>query len=240
MKRPRARTHPLIGLLGLAVAACSGAEAVDAGVRPGDAGSVAPDSGVDAGPEPCEGWLVEYDLAGSEFEIRNTPFGAGDAVNVVGPGRVQLLFDGDEASGPTEGAVRMLRYELAMRFMVSAVETDVTVTAGPEDCGVATGTRTSSVVAWATPIAGFHSEGTITCKDSEFLCGAAGLPLDQPVVQDETTDQAIMPFQFAGADDFSRFTMDEVEVPNDQVGDTFLRLTGVEITRRCAARATCP
>lgn len=234
----------------LLVAGCSGSEATDAGIGADtgvgtDSGVAPADSGVDAGPQPCEAWQVEYALTGSEFEIRNTPFGAGDAVNVVGPGTLVLLFPGDEASGPTAGEVRMLQYTLAMEFEVPLgtagnVATDVDITAGPEACGVAVGTRTSSVVAWSTPLTGYHSMGTVTCNASEFLCGAANLPVGQPVVQDTNTDQALMPFLFAGDADFSSFTMAEVEVPNDQAGDTFLRLKGAEVSRSCVAQPSCP
>jgi hypothetical protein len=237
----RALTAPLGPLLLLTLAACSGGETPDAGhVHPDAQVNAPPDAGVavDAGPEPCEAWLIEYDLDGSEFEIRNTPFGAGDAVNAVGPGQLQLLFPGDEA-GPKEGEVRLIKYTLQMQFDVAMVETDVEINAGPDDCGVALGARTATVVAWSTPMRGAHSQGTITCRDSEFICGAANLPKDMPVTQDTTVDQPLEAFDFGAAQGFSAFTMAEVEVPNDQAGDTFLRLQGAESTRRCVRRPTC-
>ena len=120
-----------------------------------------------------------------------------------------------------------------MEFSVAMVETDVDITAGPDDCGVAQGTRTSSVVAWTTPVAGYHSLGTVTCNASELLCAAAGLPVGEPVPQDSTHDQPLMEFLFPGADDFSSFTMAEIEVPNDDAGDTFLRLEGTQVRRSC-------
>jgi len=222
----------------LSLAACSGGdEGVDAGPLVDAGGAVDAGEVVDAGPEPCESWLIEYDIDGSEFEIRNTPFGAGDAINQVGPGRLQLRFPGDEA-GPQAGDVVMLQFSLDMTFAVSMVETDVTITSGPADCGVAMGSRTSSVVTWSSPIAGYRSQGTITCNAGELLCGAAGLPVGEPVTQDETHDQPLMPFVFADEDNFTHFTMAEVEVPNDDAGDTFLRLEGTQVTRRCAALPT--
>lgn len=199
-----------------------------------DAGGADAGPAVDAGPEPCESWLIEYSLQGSEFEIRNTLLGAGDAINTIGPGRARLRFSGDD-TGPKAGPVLLLDYEMKMDFDVAMVVTDITTTAGPDDCGVAMGTRTSSVVTWSSPVRGYRSQGTVTCGASEFLCGAAGLPQNMPVAQDSTSDQALMPFVFEGPDSFASFTMSEVEVPNDDAGDTFLRLSGVEVSRRCAA-----
>lgn len=225
--------------LSLLLAGCSGGDDPLDGGTEADGSSTPIDSGVipDAGPQACESWLIEYDLSGSEFEIRNTPFGAGDAVNAVGPGRLQLRFPGQEG-GPELGEVVLVRYELAMEFEVAGVATDVDVTAGPEDCGVAMGTRTSSVVEWSTPIADYRSMGTVTCNATEFLCAAAGLPVGEPVARDSTHVQPLMPFVFGGADDFSSFTMAEVEVPNDDAGDTFLRLEGVQTSRSCVPLPT--
>lgn len=199
-----------------------------------DSGTVDAGQLVDAGPEPCDSWLIEYALMDSKFEIRNTPFNAGDAVNAIGPGRVRLRFSGDD-SGPKPGPVLLLEYAMKMQFEVAMVATDINVQAGPDDCGVAMGTRTSSSVTWGSPIVGYHSAGTVTCMASEFLCGAAGLPLNMAVSKDTTTNQDLSPFVFPSADDFGAFTMSEVEVPNEDPGDTFLSFSGVEVSRRCAA-----
>ena len=80
---------------------CSGSETrtpddaqVDENMTHDGGASPAPDSGpsrveADAG-DVCETWIVEYELSGSKFGIRDTPFGAGDATNDIGPGTLQL------------------------------------------------------------------------------------------------------------------------------------------------------
>lgn len=224
----------------LSLVACSGDdEGADAGANGDGGGGAVVDAGPnDAGPVPCESWVIEYDLTGSEFEIRNTPFMAGDQNNVVGPGSLRLRFEGTEG-GPEDGEVRLLQFRLTTNFTISDVETDIEVTAGPEDCGVMTGTRTSSAVAWDGPVRGYRAQGTVTCRASEFLCGAAGLEVDTPQMRDNTSDQIFESFVFDAADNFSNFTMSEVQIPSDDAGDAFLRLRGTEVSRLCLPLPTC-
>ncbi len=192
------------------------------------------DAGEDLSPQPCESWFIDYALEPMGFDIRQTPFGLGNKDNSVGPGRLRLRFSGDD-SGPSDGKVTIVGYEYKLRFEVSGVETNLMVAAGPSLCGVTQGERRGSTVGWSTPTSGVHTMGTITCRASGFLCDVAGYPKDTPVVQDTRIDQPMQPFEFAGADDYSSFTMSEIEVPNEDPGDTFLRFSGREVARRCVA-----
>lgn len=191
----------------------------------------------------CETWVVEYDLSqDAQFEIRNTPFGRGDSTEDIGPGSLRLRFpDADGALGT--GEVTLLEYRMEMEFTVADVATDITVEAGPDECGVATGDYDGDRIAWTSPIRGYHSFGSVTCNAGEVVCAFADLPDGEPDPRDGTTDQDLMPFAFTSSTSTvppNGFVMDWVEIPNDDAGDTFLRFVGREITRTCVRAPSCP
>lgn len=218
---------------GLVLAAC-GNDAPPVTFEDAGADACFADAGEDLSPQPCESWFIDYALEPMGFEIKGTPFGAGNEDNSVGPGRLRLRFSGDD-SGPSGGKATIVRYEYKLRFVVSGVETNLMVAAGPEACGVTQGDRAGSTLSWSTPTVGVHTTGAITCRASGFLCDLAGYPKDMPVPEDTVIDQVMQPFEFSGTDDYSAFTMPETEVPNDDPGETYLRFSGRELSRRCVA-----
>ena len=223
----------------LGLFACEGNGDDDDGPPPpSDAGVV--DSG---DTSVCETWVVSYDLMPAQFDIRNTPFGAGDQTNDVSPGMIRLGFPNDQGQ-LGEGAVHMLEFKLELDFDVMMVITDITMEAGPNECGVADGTYDGTDIEWSTPIRGYHSHGTITCNASEFVCGVAMLPHMMADPRDTTTDQALMPFIFTSSTSTvipqNGFIMEYVEVPSDSAGDTFMRFTGRESSRICVRAPDCP
>jgi hypothetical protein len=183
----------------------------------------------------CDTLTVEYDLSGSQFEIRDTPLGAGDATNEIGPGRlrIQFAYDGEKR---LEGAVKLVEYSNAMQFVVSNVETNMLATSGPDDCGVADGEYQGNRIEWATPVRDYHSRGDVTCNAGEIVCGLANLPDGEPAPRDTTTDQPLEDFQF---EDDGSFAMDWVEIPNEDSGNTFLSLEGRETIRVCGSQPDC-
>jgi len=183
----------------------------------------------------CDTLTVEYDLSGSQFEIRDTPLGAGDAINETGPGRlrIQYAYDGETKM---EGAVKLVEYSNAMQFVVSNVETNMLATSGPDECGVAEGDYQGTRIDWTTSIRDYHSRGEVTCNAGELVCGLANLPNGEPDPRDTTTDQSLHPFQF---DDDGSFIMDWVEIPNEDSGNTFLMLQGKETIRVCSSEPDC-
>ncbi len=211
----------------------------------GDDTAMVPDSGTPDGGDTsvCETWVVDYDLMPAQFDIRGTPFGVGDATEDVGPGHLRLAFP-DDGGDLGRGAVAMREYTLKLDFTVSDVHTDITMESGPVECGVAGGTFDGRAIAWSTPIAGYHSHGSVTCNASEIVCGFANLPVGTPDPRDDTRDQDLMPFIFTSSTSTvippNGFIMDYVEIPNDDAGDTFLRFTGRESSRICVRAADCP
>ena len=124
---------------------------------------------------PCA-WEVEYELA-ARLKLSDTPLGAGDGIYPVGPGTVVLRFAGD-------GEVTMRRYEMRELFTIHSkalawktiVDTDTHTAATPDENGVVAAGRidASHTVRWRTPVRGYHTEGTLTCRGS--LCGKFGAP----------------------------------------------------------------
>ncbi len=217
--------------------ACSGStETPDDAGTGADGGGGADAAVFDTGPlGPCVGWLLSYELSG-EFDIRNTPFGAGDSTETVGPGRLVLLTEGDD-DGPTPGTVALIEYRLEMMFDVQMIETDLVATAvAIDECGSAQGTLTASVARWTDEIAEYRTQGTITCRASDIVCGVAGLPKDMPQDVDRSHPLLPMNFSFTSSTGYGAWSMPYTEIPNDQPGDTFLRLEGVPLERRCIDR----
>jgi hypothetical protein len=227
-----------LALLALLLFACKGGDDDDTTIPPPDSGP--PDVG---DTSVCEVWVVDYDLMPAQFDIRGTPFGRGDKTNDVGPGSLRLTFP-DDGGELGSGPVTLNEFMLKLDFEVSMVVTDITMEAGPDECGVADGTYDGAQIAWSSPIRGYHSYGEVTCNAGEFVCMIAMLPDGTPSPRDSTTDQALMPFIFTSSTSTvippNGFIMEYVEIPSDEVGETFLRFTGRETDRLCVRAPDCP
>lgn len=201
------------------------------GTNPGDTTDATVDSSSDGGssdesgpmPVACQVWEITYDLTGSEFEISNTPAGAGNQVNVVaepydddehiGPGNIVLRFH--DVDGAPGGDAFVSSYDMDLNFVVGGavtVTTDLLVTGGPSECGLTTGTVAAATVAWApAAMADIHTMGTILCMGG--LCGLGGLPDGKPMPVDEVAEQELNPFVFSA--ELDSFTMAEVVISMD-------------------------
>lgn len=234
----------------------------------GMSGSAGSGGSGDAGPGNCgQSFVVTYTING-KFTIANTPLGAGDSQNNIGPGELAIRFTG--TSGPAAGRAALLSYRMPQVFTVNksgvVVATNVTATAA-NDCSAASGTVAGTTLAWATctygaghgttewgPASGasgpgcvqhYNSKGNVNCMGA--LCSAGGLAEgDNP--QDVTYDQPLNSFVFSA--DFKSFTMrgaggpagsDDkgVEVPNNAPGRTWLNLDGTEKERKQLATPAC-
>lgn len=129
---------------------------------------------------PCDAWTVEY-AANANLRLTDTPFGQGDGVYPVGPGRLVLRFE--RTAGERDERVFLVAYEMQERFTVSAkalffsttVTNDLRATATPDACGViAEGSRVGQTVRWKSKVLGYHTDGSVTCDGS--LCGTFGAP----------------------------------------------------------------
>ena len=202
------------------------------------------DAGQDAGAQSCESWVVAYDfVAGTQFDIRETPFGAGDSTEDVGPGSLTLRF-GNRDGELEHGVVTLIDYQLEMDFSVQEIATDVSVRVGPVECGAATGRYDGDRIRWSTSVAGYETTGTITCNNpGPFVCPGAMLEPGVPERRDGNVDQPLTDFVFTSSTSTvppGGFVMDWVEVKNNDPGETYLRLAGQETERRCVAFPTCP
>lgn len=196
----------------------------------------------------CQVWEITYDLEGSEFEISDTPLNAGDQVNVltmpydaddtVGPGTFVLRFE--DVDGAPGGMAAMVAYQMSMHFVVDSgfttVSTDLEADAGPDECGVTTGSFGGDTVAWMpSAIVGHHSMGQILCEGG--LCGAGGLPDGMPVAMDEVTDQPVSDFVFSM--DRSSFTMEQTVIAMDTNSTTAWTYMGTETSRELVDAPPC-
>ena len=213
----------------------------------GDSAGSSSDSTSGTSTNACQVWEITYDLAGSEFEISGTPFGAGDQVNVlqepydadgnIGPGTFVLRFE--DVDGAPGGLATMVSYEMVLNFVVGGlvtVTTDIEGQAGPEECGITQGQLNAGTVAWAPPqIVDYVTAGTVLCEGS--LCTMGNLPNGKPVEMGGTADQPITDFVFE--DDLSGFTMAELVVTmNDTSTNSWLYM-GTETDRELVDAPDC-
>jgi hypothetical protein len=129
---------------------------------------------------------------------------------------------------------------MTLQFVVDSgltvVETDLETAAGPDPCGVSTGTVTGTTASWSpATMAGHTSMGEILCTG--MLCSAGGLPNGTPVVQDETSDQPITDFVFES--DFSAFTMAQTVIGMDSNSTTAWAYAGTETNRELIDAPAC-
>ena len=199
------------------------------------------------GSGACQVWAITYDLSGSTFELSGTPLGAGDQVNTVmepydqddhvGPGQFVLHFE--DVDGAPGGLASMNSYMMDIFFVVdgvTTVTTDISGSAGPEECGVTQGLLQNGTVAWAPPqIVGYTSEGTVLCEGA--LCSAGGLPDGEPVDMGGMSDQPINSFVFN--DDLSAFTMDEVIIDMDETSTQTWTYNATETARELIDAPAC-
>jgi hypothetical protein len=186
-------------------------------------------------------------LNGSEFEIANTPGGAGDQVNTVadpddaddevGPGNFVLQFQ--DVDGAPGGQAFMNSHVMGLHFVVDGivtVATDIDSDAGPVECGITSGPLDNGTVAWEpSAIVGHHNVGQIECNGN--LCGLGGLPNGEPVPVDETTDQPINDFVFNN--DLTGFTMESSIVQMDMNSTTTWTFQGTETSRELVDAPAC-
>lgn len=194
-------------------------------------------------------WDVTYNLDGSQFNVKDTPLGAGDQMNTatppytapnqIGPGTMVIRFI-DMGGSPGPGAATIMSYTMNLEFTVGTadtaqVHTDLTQDGIAGTCGAATGTYAGSTVTWNPGFTKMRSHGTTTCMGS--LCTLGGLPNGTPQTQDDMgIPQALNPFMFSNG--VSNFTMAEVQHSKDSKSSTWMSFAGKETAR--VAACACP
>jgi hypothetical protein len=193
---------------------------------------------------PCTAWEIEYALS-ANLELSETPLGQGDGVYPIGPGRIVLRLE--DRDGQPGGAAAMTAYEMHEHFTVTSktllwtttVVTDTQTRATPDACGiVARGVLSRTTLAWSTPVAGYRTDGTLTCEGT--LCGKFGAP--PPGRSELHIGPGPVPFQtFELAKDLKTFTMASTYVAKTDVPKqtAHVALAGREVRRSCVAPPSC-
>lgn len=177
---------------------------------------------------------VTYDLDGSKFEIRNTPFGAGDGSFDVGPGNLVIDYtvNGNDL---VDGGVKLRSYALLLQFTSGTtglqITTDLTTTANFTTGQLfAEGGVADGVITWTQSFP-YNAQGSNTCVGG--FCGFAGFQDGVPQEIDSEDPFTFAPFRFGagGPQAGAGFEADEVQVPGNDSADTFLLLKGTEVSR---------
>jgi hypothetical protein len=196
-----------------------------------------------ASAESCDAFEVEYALSGNLL-LTETPYGKGDGLYRVGPGRMVLRFENE--GGVPGGKVKMLAYEMHEHFVVQSSafiwhsdftsNTDTSVT--PNACAAAEGTLSGGTLRWETPLIGYRTAGRVACRGS--LCGKGGAP------PEGTMDLHLGPgpVRFSPlvlSPDASTFTMRSTLVSKTETPKltAHMALAGREVRRSCAPARTC-
>jgi hypothetical protein len=219
------------------------------GSTSGTGGSTAA-SGTGGGSACADTWVITYGLAG-QFSITDTPFGAGNTMQPIGPGTATIRFQ-DNAGMTAPGSAQLLSYHMTMMFQVSSqglvVTTNVEANSGPSECGVARGTLNGmnlvwdtcayDPMTWTTQAAGmgpgcvqaYHTTGNVNCNDmSPFATCMTGGLMNGDNPQDTTWDQPLNTFVFSA--DLSTFQMRSLDGPMPPMG-----ASGVEIPNNSPGR----
>jgi hypothetical protein len=131
-------------------------------------------SNVAAADESCAVSDVEYAIVGSLF-VKDTQFGAANGRYPLGAGRMRVRFESRPDSAPAH--VKLMSYELDNHLTIKAsfaswwtrVETRSRTFAAESCRGAAQGELRGGDVVWSTPVAGYHSDGSMECEGN--VCG---------------------------------------------------------------------
>jgi hypothetical protein len=191
----------------------------------------------------CPTYDVDYAVTGA-LRLKGTPLGAADGTYPLGNGTMKLRFFG---SDPAPRAVRLLAYSLDNRFTVNAktalwstrvmTQSRTSVGAGGSTCdGAARGALDGQSLQWLSKVAGYRSDGTLTCQGS--MCGKFGAPpAGTSPLHAGPAAVSFSPFTFSA--DRQTFTMPYSIVEQTSERTSYLALSGRETSRACVIRPTC-
>ncbi|MCB9680538.1 MAG: hypothetical protein H6733_03630 [Alphaproteobacteria bacterium] len=202
-------------------------------------------------PPACDRWIATYDLEGSVFSIDalvdfditvTQPYSADDH---MGPGTMVVRFE-DDGGAPGGGNAEILSYSLTQNFVTSAfglvtITTDLQNDAGPQTCGVSTGTLAGTTLGWDVgAMTDYCSVGTISCAG--ILCGTSGAPPSgTPQSINDCSDFPLNDFTFSS--DLTTFSSTPVVVSSDANQTTTMTFQGTmtSLTLDTSGDAcTCP
>jgi len=205
-------------------------------------------------------WEVEYDLAGTEFEARNTPLGAGDSVHVVGPGTATIRFEADGLGSSGNvlegGTAEFVHLELKQVFTLHSRFFGLTATVDTEmesripdrrwnrnpfgriDSAFRAGILNGTTLTFADPaLPDYHAASTVLCRGNG--CRLGGLPNGEAFSVERRTPIAStehVTFGPGGPAAGAGWKSDEIELASNGMADSFLRLRGTERSRTLVSR----
>jgi hypothetical protein len=189
--------------------------------------------------ESCAVTDIDYAIAGNLL-VKDTQFGAANGVYPLGAGKMRVRFE----SGPEGVHAKLLSYQLdnhltikaSVAFWWTKVETRSRTLAADAGGVAARGELKGSDVVWSTPVAGYHSDGSIDCEGN--VCGKYGAPPPgESELHEASEDVVFQPFHFAA--DGKTFTMgfSRVSHSDSPKQTTFVGLSGRETRRVCVSNA---
>jgi hypothetical protein len=190
--------------------------------------------------EPCDVLEIDYALA-ARLRLADTAMGAGDGTFDIGPGSVTLHIA--NVGGKPGGAVHMTKYAMKEHFKIDAktafwtthVLTDTHTLVTPDPCGiVAKGALANGMIRWATPLAGYRSEGTLTCDGS--MCGKFGAPPPgKSAFREPPTRQPVIfqPWKLSNDNKTISMVQTLVSKTEDPKQTAYMALSGRETRRAC-------
>lgn len=192
-----------------------------------------------ANPAHCPNWVAEYALA-ARLRLTDTPFGAGDGVYDIGPGRLKIGFSSSPEANTLNA--RVLAYEMRNSFTVEShvmfirakVTTRAESRATPDARGVvATGTLTDQQLTWSLPFHGHRTDGTLFCEG--LGCGFPGIPPSgQSPLHIPPSPVKFGRFSF-DSPNLLVFRMDYVKVAHTEMPrqTAFVSISGRQTSREC-------
>ena len=204
-------------------------------------------------PDPGSGyWEVTYDLGnGTYVDVRNTPLGAGDQFNLVGPGSMTIRFEADQNGDILDGGSgQIVQLNLAQEFIIETdvlgfqafVTTDLDGSIpddrwngnpyGYVDPGSNLGALSGTSLSFFGSLQDYSTLGFVSCVGN--ACSQGGLPGDgtpQPVDQTTQLDLLSLTFSGGGSVPGSIFDSNEIQTEGSDAADTFMGFHGEEISR---------
>jgi hypothetical protein len=187
---------------------------------------------------------VDYTVVASLL-LKDTEFGAGNGVRPLGSGKLRIRFVQPADGSPVQA--KLMSYKLDNHLTVNAsfgpwktqVITESTTTVASGCNGATQGSLVNGDLVWKTPVAGYHSDGTLNCSGN--VCGKFGSPPPGISPLHETQAFTFKPFRFSP--DRATFSMEYTQVARSTSPKhtTYVSLSGREVARTCVAAAPpCP
>lgn len=197
---------------------------------------------VDCGAQAAV-WRVVYELAGTQFDIRNTPLNLGNGKYDVGPG--YLVVDYSASNGNlVDGPVQMRGFSLVQEFVATNPGATVVADLFSEanfsgQQTFATGSLSGGVLTWSEPFL-YKVVGTNTCTGN--FCNLAGFTAGVPRDDSREDPLTLNSFTFGsgGPQGGASFDGGETLLPGIESADTYLLLKGREIRREFVEQPTAP